>query len=319
MARRPNDKLLYMAFQKFLDLCLLNDKSLIWPDREAWTQKRVIDIKERMVDSPIWGDSLSFEEKLKEQMKGTSSEHWAIICDTFYVYFLPSSYIKLEKRQMDIRWAAEQGGLVSPPGNSEIWEAQKSGFTRTGQRYHLKYAQFWFILLFASHIKGTENPHAVVKDAHQMQRILDEVLDNVPNRTDRAYDMRHAMLYLTFPDLYERIISTRDKERIIETYRHKIKEPVPSDIDQAIRKIREALAKDYDKPDRPFDFYQELKGEWKPGKGLPPTAVKDSKDIGPVTVPGEEEGSEEISISPVEANTHTQIQWEHYRFINDLK
>lgn len=86
MARRPNDAPLYSVFGRFLDLCIKNDKSLLWPERQAWTKDKVTDIKAWMVDSPIWGDSLSFEEKLKKQMDKASPEHWAVICDTFYVY-----------------------------------------------------------------------------------------------------------------------------------------------------------------------------------------------------------------------------------------
>jgi len=142
-----------------------------------------------------------------------------------------------------------------------------------------------------------------------MEKILDNVLDSIPNRADRAYDMRHAMLYLAHPDVYERIISTRDKERIIDRYRERIEGPVPSDVDEAIRKIREALSDTYDKPDRAFDFYQDLKNEWKPGTALPRSVVKVSKDIGTVTVPEGEELPGKAAKDPIEARAHTEIQW----------
>ena len=309
MAHRPNDTMLYSAFRNFLDNCIVKNNSLLWPDKEAWTRERVIEIKERMVDSPIWGGELSFDEKLKEQMKGSTPEHWAIICDTFYVYFLPSSFMKIHKKMGDIRKATEQGGLVPPPENSEIWDALKSGFTRTGQRYHLKYAQFWFILLFAYNAKGSENVPDIINSSKQMQELLDRTLESVPKRTDRAYDMRHAMLYLTFPDQYERMISTRDKERVIENYRKNISGELPADIDQAILKIRQALSPKYDKPDRQFDFYQELKDEWKPGKSLPKNAIKVSKGIGLVTVPEKEDLPDETIAIPTEVSAHTKIQY----------
>ncbi|MFC1890855.1 AAA family ATPase [Thermodesulfobacteriota bacterium] len=266
MARRSNDKLLYMAFQKFLDLCLIKNKSILWPDLEAWTQERVNDVKKRMVDSPISGASLSFQEKLKEQMKDAPPEYWAIICDTYYVYFLPSDFIKLETKQKDIRWAAEQGGLPLPANTSDIWEAQKTGFTRTGQKYHLKYAQFWFILLFSYRVKGFENPQTILSNANEMQKVLDETLNNIPNKADRAHDMKNAFQYLAFPDFYERIISNEDKKRIFKRYRDRIEGPIPLDIDEAILKIREVLSINNDKQDRLFDFYQDLRNEWRPGK-----------------------------------------------------
>jgi len=70
MARRSNNEILYKVFQDFINLCLLKDQSLLWPDKELWTRKNVADVKNRMVDSPIFGHDLSFEKKLQKQMDG---------------------------------------------------------------------------------------------------------------------------------------------------------------------------------------------------------------------------------------------------------
>lgn len=268
MARRHQDKLLYNTFKNFLNLCLLEDHSLIWPDIEVWTTNSVLSVKKRLIDAPIFGSTQSFEEKLNKQMKEASTEEWAIICDIYYIYFLPSQFITLEKKQSDITHAANRGGLRSPAPNAEIWEPQKTGFTRTGQKYHQKYAQFWLILLFTLHVKEHEDPKSLISKPQIMQQSLDMILDNIPKGIDRAYDMRHAMLYMAFPDLYERIISTRDKQEIAKTYRDRIQGPIPADLDECIRKIREVLSKQYDKPGHPFDFYDDLKAEWRGQKAI---------------------------------------------------
>ena len=90
------------------------------------------------------------------------------------------------------------------------------------------------------------------------------------------------MLYLAFPDQYERIISTRDKDRIIATYRHRLEGPVPDDRDEAIRRIRGVLGDEHDKPDRPFDFYDELKHEWRGGEPPPPNGGNGNGGNGPI-------------------------------------
>lgn len=311
MARRPNNELLYKVFKEFLDLCILNNRSLLWPDEKSWTSENVSEVKRRMVESPILGTDLSFEEKLQKQMQDASPELWRIICDIYYVYFLPSTYISLDKKQKDIRWAAEQGALTPPPTNAEIWEAQKQGFTRTTLKYHYKYAQFWFILLFADHLKHSQDSRAVISEPKNMQQTLDTILESIPNKTDRAYDMRHAMLYMAFPDFYERIISTRDKEKILDIYRNRIAGPIPMDLDEAIYKIRMALSTQYDKSDRPFDFYQDLKPEWKPGGKIPAGTVTVSNGIGQVTVPKPDE-------PVVEPISHTEIQWILLKLGNDM-
>jgi len=264
MSRVPKYDLLHDAFQQFLRQCLLDDRSLLWPTERVWTRENVVEIRQRLVDAPAPASDLSFEEKLVEQMHGAPPQHWMILCDLYYVYYLPSDYIRFETKAGNIWWAAQQGGLTPPPENADIWEAQKHGFTRTSFKYHMKYAQFWLLLLFAERVKEHPEPKSVVTDPEEMQRILDELLESIPSKNDRAYGMRHAMLYLAFPDQYERIISTRDKERIVKTFGNHVAEAIPDDLDVAIRKIREALSPEYDTPDRTFDFYDDdLKRRWR--------------------------------------------------------
>lgn len=275
------------------------------------------EVKRRMVDSPLFGGELSFEEKLMEQMKGASPEQWIIICDIYFLYFLPSTHISFDKKERDIHWAAEQGGLLVSPSDSQVWAALRSGFTRTSQRYHQKYRQFWLILHFAYQLKTMENPEVVITTPQIMQHTLDLILENMPNKTDRAYDMRHAMLYMAFPDQYERIISSRDKRQIVETYRKQIEGEIPSDIDEAIRKVRVALSKRYENLNRPFDFYQDIKAEWRPQGEKPPTITVNAVDR-TVTVPQDEESEKETPVPSGEPKTHTEIQWKLLKLGNDM-
>lgn len=277
MARDPRFEVLYETFRKFLQQCILDDRSLLWPSETPWMPANVADIKRRLVESPMFGDGLSFGEKLQRQMEGATSEQWMIICDIYYIYFLPSSFITFDKKIGDIEWAASQGGLTPPGEDNDTWEAQSHGFTRTTLQYHYKYAQFWLILLFADYVKRAEDPESIVSDASRMQQVLDQLLEGISSKNDRAYDMRHAMLYLAFPEQYERIISTRDKERIIETYGDQLEGPVPDDRDEALRRVRQLLSDRFEELNRPFDFYDELKHEWRPEEPEPDCGDEDGE------------------------------------------
>jgi len=267
MARISEHESLYLAFDEFLNRCILDEYCLLWSGEKVWTLENVAEVKRRMVDSAIPGSDLSFEEKLEEQMQGASPEHWMLLCDVYYVYYLPSSQIRFETRQQSIQWAAQHGGWTPPPKEAEVWEAQKGGFSRTGYRYHQKYLQFWLLLLFADHVKSLKEPQAVVRNPQRMQEVLDRMLDRIPDKNDRAYGMRHAMLYLAFPGEYERIISTADKERIVKIFGDRIAGDVPEDLDEAIRRIRQVLAPEYDTPDQVFDFYDDgVRSQWKADK-----------------------------------------------------
>ena len=125
-------------------------------------------------------------------------------------------------------------------------------------------------MLFADHIKGLDDPEKVLKDHYQLQQTLDSLLGEVKNKGDRAYDMRHAILYMAYPEDYERIISTDHKRKIVKFYGTSLGLPIPKDLndlgslDKAVRDVRQALANQYD-DEEPFDFYDELNAEWRAG------------------------------------------------------
>ena len=196
MSRAPKYEPLYDAFQRFLDQCVLDDRSLLWPTEQAWTLANVAEVRRRMVDTPMSGGDASFEEKLNEQMQGASPQHWMILCDIYYVYYLPSSFIRFETKVDNIRWAAQQGGWTPPPENADVWEAQKHGFTRTSLKYHQKYAQFWIILLFTQYVKEHGQAELVATNPEEMQGNLDELLGSLPNPLDEAGE--HFLDFLYF-------------------------------------------------------------------------------------------------------------------------
>lgn len=318
MAKREENDVLYDTIRTFLDKCLLSDKSLLWPDQDYWTLENLKSLKHHMIDAPEYGNKLSFEEKLEKQMKEVSFAEWAIVCDIYFVYFLPSINITLDKVRKDIGWAASQAGITPPTESDPIWQVQTHGFTRTAIKYHIKYSQFWFIILFALHVKEHESPKTVISNHHAMRSAMDMVLENLEVRRDRAYDMRHALLYMAFPDQYERIISTRDKQWIVDTYRNAIKVSLPADLDDAILQIRYELGKKYDKPNRKFDFYTDLKDEWKPGTSTPADTITVDTEKGVLTVPtAESEPSAPID-NGKEHTVHTEIQWLLLKLGNDM-
>jgi 5-methylcytosine-specific restriction protein B len=251
------------------------ERSLLWPEEQAWTLENVSDVRHWLIDEPIVGADRSFAEKLLEEMADADAEHWMILGDIYFVYSLPSLNITLKKKRDYISEVTEQGGLDEPSYDNGLWEAQKVGFTRTGQRYHHKYSQFWLLLMFAEHMKELGDPEAVLSDPRRLQDTLDALLEEIELPVDRAHDMRHAILYMTFPDHYERIITADHKKRIVEFYGNRLEGPVPDDLDEAVRRVRAALAKEYD-GDEPFDFYDDLNAEWR--EGTPPPLREPSRD-----------------------------------------
>lgn len=262
MARDPRLTHLHETFQTFAERCLLTTGSMILPEHQAWTRENVAEVKRRLIDNSAEGKE-SFSDKLAIQMAGATPDQWLVLADAHYLYYLPSSIIKPSTKLSEIRMCLQQGGLEMPTQDAALWEPfRKGGFVRTGIRYHMRYLQLWLILLFSDWMKRAEDPLAVLKDHVQMQRVLDDLINSIGEASDRAYDTRHALLFLAHPDYYERSISTQDKKKIVKHYGERLGGPISKDLDAAIRQIRDHLGPEYDKPERPFDFYTDLRHEW---------------------------------------------------------
>ena len=120
MARRKQSEALYQAFATFKDRCLLADSSLLWPEAVLWTKQNVTELRRRLIDNPILGAQATFTEKLEDQLRGGPKELWMMIADLYYVYFLPSDFIKLATKRSDIEWAAANAGNHAPTPSDPI-------------------------------------------------------------------------------------------------------------------------------------------------------------------------------------------------------
>ncbi len=318
MAIRVENQILYETFTEFLNNCLLSDKSLLWPDKTYWTLENILAVKKHMVDAPEFGNNLSFEEKLEKQMADAAPDEWALICDIYFVYFMPSINMTLDKIRKDIGWAASKAGIIVPDESNPIWNAQSQGFSRTAVKYHVKYSQFWLIILFAFYVKEHEDRKSIIQKHGVMRQAMDMILENIEERRDRAYDMRHAILYMAFPDQYERIISTGAKQRIVNTYEHLLQDAPPVDLDDRLLFIRGELEKKHNKPDRKFDFYTDLKNEWGPKPLVPLKVTTVDTDKGVITVPEDETDDATLPDLVKDYTIHTEIQWLLLKLGNDM-
>lgn len=282
MARDERFEPVYRAFAAFRERCLIQDRSILWPEREIWTITNLEHARRRFVEGFIQG-RLTFREKLEAQLSGAPDEVWALLADCFYVYGLPSSSIRFETRQAWISWAAGRAGLAllgmgdapeedrGEAGEPALWQALRAGFAPTGQKYNLKHAQLRLLILLALEVKAGPDRAALLESPARLQSVLDEILAGIPLRLDRANDMRNAILYMAFPDSYEPILSNRDKDAILAHYRAAAQGGPPpgvekTDRDAALHRVRESLAGRFGGRERPFDFYLDLRQEWRPAQ-----------------------------------------------------
>ncbi|MFH1127297.1 MAG: hypothetical protein V1718_04275, partial [archaeon] len=223
---------LYAAFLMVIDRCILHERSILWPEQMLWTIENLQLLKDRFINSPILDKTLSFEEKLVLQLGDDQPQLWSIVADVYYIFYLPSTLWHFDTKIKGIRQFSERTSSGLPNNQSEIWKPMERGFCNTGRRYNQKYRQFWLLINFFLEIKNEGNAEEILSQRESFQNLLDREMNEF-NAIDRAYDMRHAILYLTFPDFYEPIISQRHKEMIVNAFWNQVGGEIPSDVDVA--------------------------------------------------------------------------------------
>ena len=269
MPRLPQHEPLYRAFQTFLHNCWKEDRSLLWPELSVWTINNLEAMRHRFVELFLEG-KLTFREKLEAQLDGAPSEVWALAADCFYVYGLASHSIRFSTKMGWIAWCAQKAGLALPPDTDPIWKPLEGGVAVTGQKYHLKHAQLRLLTLAGLEVKAAPDRDELLNSPEQMQAMLDGIFETIPLKVDRAYDMRNAILYLAFPELFEPILSNRDKDAILTYYQGRIHKKLDEDRDKALKQVRDAIAPRFEGRSGTFAFFGELRGEWRPASGLEP-------------------------------------------------
>src|SRR5262245_9427384 len=113
MPQHKGSPLLYDAIKRFVDLCLIQDLSLIWPTETVWTEENLRLVTDRFVVGAL-GDDRTFAQKLAEQFLPLPPACWKLFADALYVYVLPSTHIKEKFAFLEGFVASHVRGLPGP-------------------------------------------------------------------------------------------------------------------------------------------------------------------------------------------------------------
>lgn len=268
MAVREVDRPLYAIFQRFIHQCLIEDGSLLWSRENLWTLENLSILNEAIIQNADTSKD-RFEEKLWRQMEKYSPRLWGILADIAYLYCIVpfAGAFGVENKKALIQFMLDQSSLPPPDSfKGELEDALQKGICHPGLNFLMKYRAFWFVLRFSKAVKekSAEERKALFAEYRKVQTLLDQCLEEFP-KADRAYNMRSAMLYLGFPEQFERIVSQGDKKLLMEWFKKEFTQNLPEDPDEAIRIIRRTLEEQKGFPPS-FDFYDpDIKKIWKDG------------------------------------------------------
>jgi 5-methylcytosine-specific restriction enzyme B len=254
---------IFDAAREWRDQCLVAGQALLWKDRELWSPTNFQRFKACFIDRPDTSKDKNFEEKFKVQLATEDEDVTRLACELLFVYFLFPTSVGRSRKAGLIREVASWRGVEidekAPPFDAFDGGIGDPGLVyNTGRPYELTYlARFAIALTEKSKTERIE----LLSDHLRTRAILDDLADKHRDEFRRPPQLRHVLLYLLFPDDYERIASEGHKGRIREAFSEVTDGERPDDVDDYLKAIRQKLTEFL--PNQDLDFYWEpLRACW---------------------------------------------------------
>ena len=214
------------------------------------------DLLQRFVNAPELGAS-SFTEKLGRQLADAPQETIQLAAELVYLHPLaPNDFGGTAKRDLLLTALALAPEPIQIP--AELDAALDTGFGRAGTAYRTyRDRQLAWLVRFVVAWKAL--PPDAQQNALKDPWAFRDIADSIP--VNSAYSQRNVLLHLAFPDTFERIVSRRHKQLIIEGLTDDPPHPT-GDEDRDLAALRAGLERQ--RGDH-IDFYDsEIERRWPP-------------------------------------------------------
>ena len=243
--------------------CLLSDNS-VFVDKSIWNTTNLEEMVRNFIENPYEGRD-SFIDKLERQIAPTAPEVKQLAAEILWVMLLCPSNIKAYKKKETIITVWSWSNEPFPENSPWITEKVLSGVGSAGMGYNTnRWREMAFVIRAVLALKKLdyEKRTEILSDGWR----LAEWLESIPECNSRQF--RYMMLYLLFPDDFERIFGGSDRKKIVVAFSEKsateVKKLSALEIDRELAAIRRGQEEKYNRTD--LDFYiPPLKDIWQPG------------------------------------------------------
>lgn len=257
----------FKAVDHWKTTCLLQGGSLFGSEK-LWSLTLLDELKHYFVDNPDESKS-PFLEKLKGQMAKASNPAVHLMAELLWVLLLFPSKILSETKRAQVREVWEWSGTNLDKSHPYLHDDILGGFGNAGPGYNYSRPDELAYLI--------QVVHALLSEPEQTRTTLLEDawafaawLDALPETGTRQF--RHILLFLLFPDSFERMSTQKDKIAILKTF---LPMGIVVDgesmlkVDQMLAEVRKA---EEAKANTPVDFYvSPWKERWSPTKSNQPS------------------------------------------------
>ncbi|KWH61041.1 McrB family protein [Burkholderia anthina] len=243
------------------DTALLSHRSVL-TNQPLWTSPTLDLLNEHVGHNPDLGDG-KFLQKLKNQLVPADNSAKQLVAEMMWLLYLcPSSLTAAHKRET-IQTIWSWSGEPLPTDSRWLDDDVLAGVGSAGPGFNQnQWRELVFLINFLRSFSELTN-------VRQLELIgdgwaFDEWLRQVPDWEARQF--RHMLLFLLFPDDFERIFGQNDRKTIVRHYskheRRVVNRMDPVQLDRELQAIRKRL--EAERGTTQLDYYvPPLKGEWR--------------------------------------------------------
>jgi 5-methylcytosine-specific restriction enzyme B len=253
------------AARRWRDRCLLGDGSIL-SEKRLWTLENLAALEHHFIDNPDHSKR-TFLEKLEEQLAPAPAAAKQLAAELLWILYLSLSESAMQggTKRLHIRQVWEWSGEDLPETTPEFGEVLDQGVANPGPGFAaFKPREFAFAIELTGDWKR-------LPEAEQRRRLGDpwlfaSWLDSMPAAKTRQF--RHMLLYLLFPDHFERMVTGSHKHRVIRMYFPRFGLDVGAvdlskhvAVDRALHELRPHMERKYGVEE--FDYYLDpVRSEW---------------------------------------------------------
>ena len=240
------------AAEKWKIRCLENGGSVLG-EKNIWTNDCFEQLNKYFVENIDEGEG-SFIEKLGHQLNNANPESKQLAAEILWaLYLFPSNFGAASKRKTVLTvW--EFSGEKLPPTHWALKDEVLGGIGSGSMSFTVDlWREFRGAILTLHDLVRLERNErkALLADPWKMAEWMDV------NKATKNRPFRHTMLYLLFPDSFERICSSDHKKKIVSTYSQIFNIIANIDnrllVDKTLLEIRKRI--ETENPDTRIDFY----------------------------------------------------------------
>jgi 5-methylcytosine-specific restriction enzyme B len=239
----------------------LQSDGSVFSNTTLWTQAHIDSLVTHFVENLDLGEG-GFLEKLERQLESAEPEAKQLAAEMMWVMLLCPSNTHAPKKRELIEEIWSWSGMRLSLDTQWLSDAVLGGLGSAGTAYNTnRWRELIYFIRFAQAWKALP--------ADDRQRLLGdgwafaEWLAGIPEADTRQ--LRHMLLFLLFPDDFERIFGGTDRRSIVAAFTQKpnseVKKLDAVAIDRELHRIRQKAEKEY--LGQQLDFYFDpLKSEW---------------------------------------------------------